>query len=166
MKKSCSFTIVLFSMASILFYACGNKHTSQQNTSGTVTATPSDSLKVKAIQDLTTANNQFYDALNAMFTGELGPMDSIWSHSKDVTDMGPFGARITGWDSVNAEFKKEAGLKLGGKVICKNLLVQVGTDMGYSVCVEEGQNMSADGKHVIVSHRATNIFRLENGKWK
>jgi ketosteroid isomerase-like protein len=67
---------------------------------------------------------------------------------------------------VGGEFKKEAGMKLGGHVVCKDLLVRAGTSMGYTVCVEQGENMSADGKPVVVSHRATSIYRLENGRWK
>jgi len=124
------------------------------------------SQNTAAEKELRAANDQFYAALNAMFTGDLAPMNAIWSHRNDVTDMGPFGGRLVGWEAVGEEFKKEAGLKLGGHVVYKELLVEVGTDMGYAVCVEEGENMSADGKPVVVSHRATSIFRLENGQWK
>ncbi len=120
----------------------------------------------EAEKELRAANDQFYAALNAMFVGELAPMNAIWSHRNDVTIMGPFGGRLTGWAAVEAEFKKEAGMKLGGHVACKDVFVQVGGDMGYSVCVEEGQNMSADDKPVVVFFRATNVFRLENGQWK
>lgn len=116
--------------------------------------------------ELRIANEQFYAALNAMFTGEIEPMNAIWSHRDDVTDLGPFGGRLTGWAAVGAEFKKEAGLKFGGRVLCKDLVVQIGGDMGYTVCVEEGQHMSVEGKPVVVRFRATNIFRRENGRWK
>ena len=37
---------------------------------------------------------------------------------------------------------------------------------GYTVCVEQGENMSADGKPVVVRFRATNVFRLIKGEWK
>lgn len=57
-------------------------------------------------------------------------------------------------------------MKLGGQVDCKDVIVHAGGDMGYSVCIEEGHNMSADGKPVVVYFRATNVFRLENGQWK
>jgi ketosteroid isomerase-like protein len=117
-------------------------------------------------QGLRAANEQFYAALNAMFTGELAPMNAIWSHENDVTNLGPFGDRLVGWDAVGAEFKKEAGMKLGGRVVCRDLIVHAGKDLGYTVCVEQGENMSADGKPVVVSHRATNVFRLEAGGWK
>ncbi len=153
MKKSfllCFVIVITFS----LFSACNSnnkKETKMDNT----------------LQEVSAANKQFYAALNEMFTGNLEPMNEIWSHSDDVTDLGPFDSnRLVGWDAVSSEFKKEAEMKLGGKVVCKDLLVRAGTDIGYTVCTEEGENMSADGKPVVVKFRATNIFRLENGQWK
>jgi ketosteroid isomerase-like protein len=131
-----------------------------------VTAADAASSRTAAEKELRDASDQFYAALNAMFTGELAPMNAIWSHRGDVTDMGPFGGRLTGWKAVGGEFKKEAGMKLGGRVVCTDVIVQVGTDMGYTVCVERGENMSAEGKPVTVSHRATNVFRKEGGQWK
>jgi len=119
-----------------------------------------------ALQELQAANDQFYAALNAMFTGELGPMNAIWSHNDDISNQGPFGARMDGWAAVGAQFKKEAAMKLGGRIECKNLIVRVGKDLGYAVCVEEGQGMTVAGKPVKVSHRASNIFRRENGQWR
>ncbi len=120
----------------------------------------------EAEKGLRAANDQFYAALNAMFTGDLAPMNAIWAHRDEITDMGPFGGRLTGWKAVGEEFKKEAAMKIGGHVSYKDLVVQVGGDMGYTVCIEQGENMSTDGKPVKVSHRATNIFRRINGQWK
>ena len=37
------------------------------------------------------ASNQFYTALNQLFTGDMAPMEAVWSHLKDVTYMGPAG---------------------------------------------------------------------------
>ncbi|CAN5505786.1 hypothetical protein BH10BAC5_BH10BAC5_15900 [soil metagenome] len=116
--------------------------------------------------EIRVANEKFYSALNSMFKGELEPMNEIWSHGSDVTDLGPFGDRLVGWDDVGNEFKREAAMKLGGKVVCKDLLIYAGNEMGYTVCVEEGENMDAGGKPVVVKFRATNIFQLQNGKWK
>lgn len=117
-------------------------------------------------REVRAANDQFYAALNAMFTGELAPMNAIWSHSDDISNQGPFGARMDGWEAVGAQFKKEAAMKLGGRITCKNLIVHAGRDIAYTVCVEVGENMSAAGKPVEVSHRATNIFRREEGQWR
>ncbi|MGD9225297.1 MAG: nuclear transport factor 2 family protein [Desulfobacterales bacterium] len=117
-------------------------------------------------KELRAANDQFYAALNAMFTGDLAPMNAIWSHGEDVSNQGPFGDRMDGWAAVKAQFKKEADMVLGGRVTCQALIVRAGKDLGYTVCVEKGENMTAAGKPVEVSHRATNVFRLENGQWR
>ena len=162
MKKKFTFFGTIF-IATILLTACGEKKTETQTAS---TADSSQSSKVNNDLAVSAANDALYAALNAMFIGNLEPMNNIWSHQKDVTDLGPFGGQLVSWDSVGAEFKKEAGLKLGGKVVCTGLIVHSGKDMGYTVCTEVGENMSAEGKPVMVSHRATNVFRLENGQWK
>ncbi|MBK5269504.1 MAG: nuclear transport factor 2 family protein [Bacteroidia bacterium] len=140
----------------VMISACGSKNTEKQNTT--------DATKIE--QEIRSANDQLYAGLNAMFTGDLELLNNLWSHSEYITDMGPFGGRLTSWNEVSEEFRKEAAMKFGGKIVCKDLHVFAGTDMGYIVCVEEGENMSADGKQVVVSHRATNIFHLENGQWK
>ena len=112
------------------------------------------------------ASDQFYAALNQLFKGEMAPMIEIWSHSDDVTTMGPFGLRQKGWKQVRAEFERDAALKLGGHIASKDVLVRAAGDMGYTVCVEEGENMDSSGKPIRVSHRTTNVFRREGGKWK
>lgn len=160
-KSAVIFGIIL--VCSFIFSSCGSKNTDEQNATSSSTM-KNDKLKTE--QELRAANDSLYAALNAMFTGNLEPMNKLWSHSDDITDMGPFGGRLTGWEAVGAEFKKEAGMKFGGRIVCKDLHIYAGTDMGYTVCVEQGENMSAEGKPVVVSHRATNIFHLENGQWK
>ena len=46
------------------------------------------------------ASNQFYAALNRLFTGDMAPMEALWSHRKDVTYMGPGGGFRVGWDEI------------------------------------------------------------------
>jgi ketosteroid isomerase-like protein len=162
MKKSTSKLGVIL-IASIFILSCGNKKTEEQNNAN---AASSIENNLSDEQGLRAANDSLYAALNAMFTGNLEPMNAIWSHADYITNMGPFGGRLTGWEAVGAEFKKEAAMKLGGKIVCKDLHVFAGTDTGYTVCIEEGENMSAEGKPVTVSHRATNVFHRENGQWK
>ena len=48
------------------------------------TSTPAD--ETKGVEQ---ATQQFYAGLNAMFTGDAGPMQEVWSHADDVTYMGP-----------------------------------------------------------------------------
>jgi ketosteroid isomerase-like protein len=112
------------------------------------------------------ANNAFYAALNEMFVGNITPMEAVWSHESDVSQLGPMGGRIVGWDAVGKEWRREAALKLGGKVVAENMQVVAGPCMGYTVTEEVGENMTADGKPVEVRFRATNIFRKEQGGWK
>lgn len=149
--------VILLTM--IIYNSCTNAH---QETSDNAVAATNKML----IEEIREANNQLYAGLNAMFAGDPEPMNNLWSHTETITYMGPFGGSLKGWDQVNEEFEKVAAMKLGGKIICKDLHVFAGTDIGYTSCVEEGENTGPDGKPVSVSHRATNIFHLENGKWK
>lgn len=54
----------------------------------------------------------------------------------------------------------------GGTVEAKDILVRVSGDMGYTICTEVGKNIDRKGNKILVNHRATNIFRYENGIWK
>lgn len=112
------------------------------------------------------AADQFYAALNAMFTGEAGPMQEVWSHADDVTYMGPVGGLLTGWDQVLKSWQEQAAMKLGGSVKPEDIHVTVGQDIAFTQNYELGENTNADGKPQKVSIRATNIFRKEDGNWK
>lgn len=120
----------------------------------------------KETEAVRAAANEFYSALNVMFTGELGPMKKVWSHTDDVTYMGPDGGFRVGWKQVLADWEKQAGMKLGGKVEPKDMRITVGRDLAIVSNYEIGQNVTADGKPRKVKIRATNLFRIENGKWK
>ncbi len=157
-------SIIILLLAVVFIFSGCNKRLETKSDTTTLEEVLKEEAKIK--QDLRVANDSLYSALNAMFKGNLDPMNALWLHSDNITDMGPFGGRLTGWDSVRAEFKKEAAMKFDGKIICKDLHVYAGTNMGYTVCNEVGENMSADGKPVSVSHRATNIFQLIGGQWK
>lgn len=112
------------------------------------------------------AAEEFYSALNVMFSGELGPMEKVWSHEDDVTYMGPGGGFHIGWNQVLSDWETQAALKLGGKVEPENMQITVGRDLAIVSNYEIGQNVTADGKPQKVTIRATNLFRNEKGKWK
>lgn len=115
---------------------------------------------------LVVANDRFYEALSAMFEGDLSVMQALWSHGDDVSLQGPFGERLDGWEAVEAHFREESAMELAGRVHCRNARLSIGTDMAYVTCTEVGENMTVAGKPVVVDHRATNVFRLEDGQWK
>ncbi len=112
------------------------------------------------------AAERFYDALNALFTGDVGPMTEVWSHADDVTYMGPRGGFQTGWDQVLAEWRAQAALKLGGEVRTETMVITLGQDLAVTHSVETGENTNVSGASQPVSIRATNLFRKEAGSWK
>ncbi len=112
------------------------------------------------------ANAGFYDALNAMFTGDVERMQQVWSHADDVTYMGPDGGIHVGWDNVLPIWKLQADKKLGGHVGPTDMHVTLAKDMAIVQNYEKGENKLRDGKTETVSIRATNVFRKEDGQWK
>ncbi len=118
------------------------------------------------VTDVRNATWAFYLALNEVFVGNVEPMEAVWSHEPDVSQLGPMGGRLVGWDAVGADWRRVGGLKLGGKVVAENAMFVAGPCMGSSVTEEVGQNIGADGKPIEVRFRATNIFRKEKGGWK
>jgi len=112
------------------------------------------------------AAEQFYSALNAMFRGDLAPMQEVWSHGDDVTYMGPGGGFQVGWEQVLAQWQTQAAMKLGGEVKPKEMRITAGRDLAVVSNYEIGENAGPEGKPRKVAIRATNLFRKENGKWK
>ena len=111
------------------------------------------------------AMGRFYSALDALFKGEVGPMEDVWSHAADVTYMGPGGGMQVGWKDVLANWKVQAAKRLGGAVKAEKTRMHVGQDIAVTCCYEVGENI-VDGKPQKVSIRATSVFRTENGQWK
>jgi ketosteroid isomerase-like protein len=125
--------------------------------------TPALDAEGKAVRK---SAEQFYAALNALFTGEAGAMTEVWSHADDVTYMGPGGGLRIGWEQVLADWETQAAMKLGGKVKPENMHITVGQELAVVENYEKGENTNAEGKPQQVSIRATNLFRKEDGKWK
>ncbi|QDT93448.1 YybH family protein [Gimesia algae] len=144
----------LISIAMIVFSAVS------LNCENLATASDEDQKAVKA------ATQQFYSALNELFTGEVEPMKKLWSHQDDITFMGPDGSFLRGWKPIAAEWEKTGSMKLGGKVEAAEIHITVGQELAIVSNYEIGHNIGADGKVEKVKIRATSLFRKENGKWK
>jgi ketosteroid isomerase-like protein len=117
----------------------------------------------KAVREVA---EQFYLALNVMFTGDLEPMKKVWSHAEDVTYMGPGGGFRVGWSQVLADWEAQAAMKLGGEVKPVDMRVTVGRDLAVASNYEIGENAGPEAKPRTVEIRATNLFRKEGGEWK
>ena len=115
--------------------------------------------------EVRSASNQFYAALNRMLNGDVGPLADVWSHSAAVTTMHPIGGREVGWDNVRGSWEQVSGLASEGQVGLTDQIIQAAGDMAYELGVEQGQFKLA-GEQVTVDHRVTNIYRREPGGWK
>lgn len=116
--------------------------------------------------DVAAANRSFYAALNKIFVGDVTPMREVWSHAEDVSYMGPNGRFEIGWADVSKDWDRQAALKLGGHVEPVETHAVVGDVLAVINNYEQGENTNASGKTERVRLRATNIYRLEQGKWK
>ena len=69
-----------------------------------ISCEPTSNDKLQPIMEnqesLRVANAQLYEALNRMFKGEIEPINNVWSHSEEITYMGPFGGMHSGWAQV------------------------------------------------------------------
>jgi ketosteroid isomerase-like protein len=119
-----------------------------------------------AEDEVRAATMLFYDAYNSALQGNLDPLTAMWSHSPDVSNLSAAGGRADGWNEVHADFQNLVRLYPSGHIAPQDILVVADGNMGYSVCLESGQLRSADGPMINFSQRATNVFRLEDGKWK
>jgi ketosteroid isomerase-like protein len=115
--------------------------------------------------DLGGAVAAFYDALNAVFAGDLGPMRELWSHADDVTYMSPFGDLLHGWPAIEESWRSQAEAISSGTVRPEELHLFASDTLGVSVGFERGE-VTVDGVANPVDIRATSTFRLEDGAWK
>lgn len=116
-------------------------------------------------QAVAAAIDDFYTALNVLFTGDGQPMKDAWSHAADVTYMGPDGLYLIGWEDIEKMWNSVAAMKLGGRVNPQKLHAVIGTDMALITCVEVGEN-AVDGKVEVVSIRSSTGLHKMDGVWK
>lgn len=111
------------------------------------------------------ATDNFYAALNILFTGDSQPMKDAWSHDKDVVYMGPDGLYLIGWEKVAKMWDEVAAIRLSGQVYPQQLHTVIGNDMALITCVEMGEN-NLEGKAETVAIRSSTVFHKRQGAWK
>jgi ketosteroid isomerase-like protein len=111
------------------------------------------------------ASDQFYAALNRLFSGDADLMEDIWSHSASVTALHAIGGRSVGWDNVRESYQDVAQIAEEGQVKLDDQIIQVIGDFAYEVGVERGKATFA-GYQVALDYRVTNIYRCEADCWK
>ncbi len=117
-------------------------------------------------KDVDHAVETFYVALNQLLAGDVSAMEGVWSHTQDITYLGPGGSIKTGWPAVLEDWKAQAALKLGGKIAAKDVQITQNGNLAVVVNYEVGEIKGPNGSMQKVSIRATSSFRQENGTWK
>lgn len=121
----------------------------------------SEDLAVKA------ADDRFFSALAAMFTGDAAPMEDLWSHADDVVYMGPVpGLLHKGWKAIDEDWLQQGKMKLGGSIEVLERHITVGEELAvvHAIAKTTGQDPEdAAGQFTI---RGTNVFRKEGSAWK
>lgn len=112
------------------------------------------------------ALEEFYQALEQVFQGDVIPMSAAWSHDAEVTLLGPGGDRLSGWDDIRSHYEHLAQGQISGKLVLQDVLVRVEGDFAYTINVEISDGLSVRGRPVALSQRATHVFRLEENSWK
>jgi len=107
------------------------------------------------------ATMQYYEALNRILAGDVGPMRDIWSQAPDSILMGPVGGRQIGHPEILRIFARQARGARGGQVTPRELMVRLGAEFCYSVCIEHGEIATASGATIPVNLRATNILQID-----
>lgn len=110
--------------------------------------------------------DRYYDAFNRVFNEkDLEPEMSIWSHKPDVCLLTAAGDREIGWEAVKAAFEDIVTKPFTGRMIPSDLKVSVVGDVAITTCIERSE-FTAEGETRTGEHRATHIFRREDGEWK
>jgi ketosteroid isomerase-like protein len=115
--------------------------------------------------EVRSASNQFYAALNKMVNGSSQSLSDIWSHSPAVTTMHPIGGREVGWKDVWATWDQTSKVASNGQVKLQDQIIRVAGDMAYEIGIENADFRIA-GQKVTDQVRVTNIYQKEGGTWK
>ena len=115
--------------------------------------------------DVRTASDQFYAALNRALNGDAGPMEAAWSRRPDVCVMHSTGGRQVGWDEVRASWERTAKICSNGRLTLRDQRMCIGDDFAYEFGTEHLEVRLA-GQEVRTAFRVTNIYRREGNAWR
>ncbi len=111
------------------------------------------------------ADDRFFEALNAMFGGDIKPMENLWSHADDVIYLGPVPELFhIGWKVTDQDWIGQGQADIGGTI----KLVRRHTTLGGELAVvHHVAEVAGQGPEQAPTRmRGTNVFRRENDQWK
>jgi ketosteroid isomerase-like protein len=102
-------------------------------------------------------------SVDAVVAGNPEPQKRLWSRSDDVTLANPLGGYRRGWQAVQEEADRAAGLIQCRSCVYEEVARFAGSDVAY---VFEIERTKLTGREGTIALRVTMIFRLEEGEWK
>jgi hypothetical protein len=93
-------------------------------------------------------------------SGRAGAFQAMWSQQDDVTIFGALGAVAHGWSEVGPRLAWAASHFTSGTWDYEPISSSFGTDLGYTVWMERGEDVFT------TPLRVTHVFRLEDDQWK
>jgi ketosteroid isomerase-like protein len=109
------------------------------------------------------------DAANTrMLEGDCGPWKELLSQRDDVTLLGAYGGRMTGYAEVSARFERTAaGYGGGGRTGREPISTWVSRDLACIVDLERHEtHFGETAESVTFVYRTTHVLRREDGSWK
>jgi len=104
-------------------------------------------------------------ALGELVEGRAEAFKQQWSRSGDTVIMGAFGGYERGWEHVAQRLDwASRGIRATGRWT-ENLLTLVGQDLACTVDLEHMER-TMDGRTYHRVLRCTQVYRLEDGRWK
>jgi ketosteroid isomerase-like protein len=106
-----------------------------------------------------------HEAVTHQSQGRPEPFLELWSHADDVTIMAAIGGSHVGFEQVSSLLTAASKTQSFETWSAENIVTTVHGDLAFSVELER-YGRTVDGKEEVMTLRATQIYRREDGAWK
>jgi ketosteroid isomerase-like protein len=106
-----------------------------------------------------------HEAVTHQSQGRPEPFLELWSHADDVTIMAAIGGSHVGFEQVSSLLTAASKTQSFETWSAENIVTTVHGDLAFSVELER-YGRTVDGKEEVMTLRATQIYRREDGDWK
>ena len=106
-----------------------------------------------------------HEAVDSVYRSDAEPYIALWASRGPVSLFGALGPCEQGLPAVGDALRKVASRFADGSIEIRDEVVEVGTDLAYTVGFEEG-NVLVDGEPRRARIRVTHIYRLEEDRWR
>ncbi len=127
----------------------------------TTSLTERRSVLKQRIEDVTKANQKFYEAFESL---DIGKMDEVWTHQEYVTCIHPGWTIRSGWPAVRDSWVLIFNNTFSMKFELTDVMVQVAGDMAWVICVENLTTQQSDEPQQ-AKVLATNLYELIGNEW-